>query len=115
MAGRNKFGAKPVVVDGVRFDSTGEYKRWQDLQLLERAGKISNLRRQVVHELAPGVKFEGAKRAQPPLRMVIDFAYVREGREVLEDHKSPATITPVFVAKRHMLLHKFGLQVRVHS
>jgi hypothetical protein len=114
MAKRNKYGAKPVVAGGIRFDSTGEYERWQELQLLQAAGKISELERQVVFQLAPSVKFEGAKRAQPALRMVIDFSYVENHRRILEDHKSPATITPVFVAKRHMLLHSLGYQVRVH-
>lgn len=112
---RHKYGAKPVVKDGVRFDSTGEFRRWAELQLFERAGEISGLRRQVVFELAPSVKFTGAKRAQPALRMVIDFAYLRDGVEILEDHKSPATITPVFVAKRHLLLHVHGRQLEVHS
>lgn len=33
--------------DGIVFDSLGELKRWEELRLLERAGKIRELRRQV--------------------------------------------------------------------
>ena len=52
MAG-NKFGAKRVVtVDGV-FASMHEHERWLQLRLMERAGKISNLQKQVTFELLP--------------------------------------------------------------
>jgi len=43
---RPKYGAKPQVVDGVRFASKAEAKRDAELVLLERAGEISNLKRQ---------------------------------------------------------------------
>ena len=43
----NKYHAKKVTVDGMTFDSKREYARWRDLQLLERAGEITDLRRQV--------------------------------------------------------------------
>ena len=54
MAG-NKFGAKKVTdpITGFVFDSKKEHKRWSELFLLERAGKIRNLRRQVKYELIP--------------------------------------------------------------
>ena len=42
----SKFRNTPVVVDGVRFASKLEAKRWQELRLLERAGKITDLQRQ---------------------------------------------------------------------
>ena len=37
--------------DGIVFDSLSELKRWEELRLLERAGKISELRRQVAFPL----------------------------------------------------------------
>lgn len=40
-------GAKPIVVDGIKFPSQREAARWQDLRLLEIANHISNLKRQV--------------------------------------------------------------------
>ena len=48
MAG-NKFGAKKFQdpFTGDVFDSKAEYKRWRELLLLRRTGKISNLKRQV--------------------------------------------------------------------
>ena len=40
---RNKYGAKPTIVDGTRFDSTKEANRYGELRLLEKAGAITNL------------------------------------------------------------------------
>ncbi|MEP0454477.1 MAG: DUF1064 domain-containing protein, partial [Roseibium sp.] len=43
-----KYGAQRTVVDGVTFDSKKEAARWAQLCLLQRAGQISDLKRQVV-------------------------------------------------------------------
>lgn len=40
---RNKYGAKPTVVDGIRFHSKRESERYLELKLLERAKKIEDL------------------------------------------------------------------------
>jgi len=44
---RSKFGAKPTIVDGIRFHSTGEAKRWMELLTLQAAGEVRDVRRQV--------------------------------------------------------------------
>ena len=43
----SKYGNRKTEVDGIVFDSAKEARRWQELQLLERAGEIRNLKRQV--------------------------------------------------------------------
>lgn len=48
---RQKFNARKTVVDGKVFASAGEARRWQELELLERAGKIRNLQRQVKYDI----------------------------------------------------------------
>ena len=59
----NKFGAKKITdpATGFVFDSKAEYKRWCELRLLERAGKISRLRRQVSYELIPAQREESTE------------------------------------------------------
>ena len=42
-----KYGNKKIDTPDGRFDSRGEYRRWQDLKLLEAAGEIRSLKRQV--------------------------------------------------------------------
>ena len=47
----SKYGNKKIEYNGEVFDSKKEYKRWCELKLLERAGKISDLKRQVKYVL----------------------------------------------------------------
>lgn len=79
-------------VAGQRFDSVAEGKRFAELQLLERAGQITELRRQVNYPLqyrgADGalvaVRYDSGRRAfyRP------DFVYRdRDGREIVEEYK----------------------------
>ena len=112
----SKYRAIKTVVDGITFDSKAEARRYGELIMLERAGRISGLTRQVSYELAKGVKFEGEKRAKPPLRYIADFVYCdidAGGVIVCEDVKGVQT--PLFRAKRHWMLAVHGVQVRVTS
>ena len=109
-----KYGNRKVVVDGLTFDSKRESQRWGELQMLERAGHIRDLRRQVAYELVPGVKFTGDKRAKPAIRYFADFVYVEGDRETIEDIKSPASANlQAFKLKRHLLLALHGREVKV--
>ena len=106
-----KYRNQPVVIDGVRFDSKREANRWQELKILERAGKISMLRRQVPFVLAAPVKIEGEKRARPALRSVVDFTYWCDCAFVVEDTKGRET--PVSRIKRHLMKSVYGIDVRI--
>lgn len=109
-----KFRNRRTTTDSGTFDSAKEARRWGELQLMERAGLISRLERQVPYELAPGVRFLEAKRAQPALRIVVDFRYQEQGQTVLEDTKGgKATQTRAFIIKRHLLLSLHGLHIRI--
>lgn len=107
----NKYGAKKTVVDGIKFDSRAEARRYVDLRLLQLAGKISGLTLQVPFELAPGVKFEGAARKTPALRYVADFVYKEGDEVVIEDTKG--VITDGFRIKRHLMKTVLGYDVRL--
>ena len=48
-----KYYSKKVTRDGMTFDSVKEYKRYCELRLLEKAGAIADLQRQVEFELIP--------------------------------------------------------------
>lgn len=111
------------IVDGMRFDSKGEAARWQDLKLLQAAGKICELERQVVFELAPSVQYEGQKPT-PPLRYKADFCYFEEGkrmggpnpRYVVEDYKGKSyggkgRMSREYKIKRHLMLAVHKIEV----
>jgi hypothetical protein len=107
----HKYRAKPCVIDGEKFRSQKEARRHQELVLLQRAGRISELRREVPLVLAPGVKIAGEKRARPAMKYVADWCYRDEtGALVYEDAKGFAT--PVFRLKKHLMKTVHGIDVK---
>ncbi|ESH90772.1 hypothetical protein B551_0222650 [Cupriavidus sp. HPC(L)] len=106
--GKSKYRNTRVSLNGMKFDSRREMERYIHLAEMEREGRISGLRRQVVYELAPGVVIQGRKR--PALRYVADFVYRDgEGREVTEDVKGK--ITEGYRIKRH-LMAVMGIEIK---
>lgn len=101
----NKYNVAPKhlrTVDGVTFDSAAEAYRWSELLLLQRAGLISNLRRQVRIELIP--RFTRNGRPVLGVDYIADFAYLdQDGHEIFEDLKGHRTA--VYIIKRKMLLY----------
>ena len=100
-----KYNNTKIRVDGRLFDSKAESARWQELQLLERAGEIKELERQVEYELIPKQKGERA------VKYIADFRYVdHDGKTVVEDTKGVKT--PVYILKRKLLLWVHGIRIR---
>lgn len=110
--GRRKYANEPTTVDGIRFDSKAEAKRYFELRILEKAGVISGLQRQVRYVLVP-------KQARPSggiereKAYVSDFVYVEKatGRTVVEDVKGAEPA--VWGLKRALMLHVHGIEIRV--
>ena len=78
--------------DGFVYDSKTEMLRGMDLQLLQRAGEISDLQRQVKFPLefkcsCGGITVMAGKR---PAHYTADFVYTEKGRRVVEDVKGYA-------------------------
>ncbi|MCR5810977.1 MAG: DUF1064 domain-containing protein [Lachnospiraceae bacterium] len=120
MIGRNKYHNRKYSADGEVFDSKKEYQRWQELKLLEKAGEITELRRQVPFELLPNQREPdkiGPRGGRKPGRIierkavyVADFVYKdRAGREVIEDCKGMRTKD--YILKRKLLLFRFGIRI----
>lgn len=106
-----KYGNRKTTVDGITFDSAKEAQRWQELKLLERAGQIFELQRQVPFVLIPKQERNG-KVIERPVVYKADFVYTENGEEVVEDVKSPATKTREYIIKRKLLLWQYGLTIR---
>lgn len=101
----NKYGARKVTApDGQVFDSRKEYSRWCNLRLLERAGKISDLKRQVCFELIPKLAGERA------CRYVADFVYNEDGKTVVEDCKGYRT--EGYKIKRKLMLWVHNIRIK---
>lgn len=83
---RPKYGNRKVTdAEGNVHDSTKEYRRWCELELRQRAGEISDLRRQPVFDLLVNDVLV--------CRYVADAVYVENatGSKVVEDTKSEPT------------------------
>ncbi len=100
-----KYGNKPATVDGIRFDSRAEARRWQELKLLERAGEIAGLERQV--------RFSIDWNGSPITTYVADFVYIdcRTGARIVEDIKGVAT--PEFKLKAKLFEANYGFPITV--
>lgn len=103
----NKYGAKKITdpVTGEKFDSKKEYYRWCELRLLQRAGKIADLQRQVKYELIPKQKGERA------CTYLADFVYKdSNGNTVVEDTKGVRT--DAYRIKRKLMLWVHGIRIK---
>jgi hypothetical protein len=108
----HKYGAKPTIIDGVRFASKAEARRYQELRLLEKAGEVKELELQPKFPLHVPVKGR-ANLFQQVAFYVADFRYRRGPRGVLviEDVKSKPTKTPVYRLKKRMFETQYGLDI----
>lgn len=85
-----KYHNTKTEVDGVMFDSLKEANRFQELRMLEKAGQIKDLRRQVRYELQEGFIGMYGKPVRP-IYYIADADYWENGKHIVEDTKSPAT------------------------
>lgn len=110
----NKFFAKKVIVDGMKFDSVAEARRWRTLTWLQRGGVIKDLQRQVKYIVIPAQYDSNHKMVESSMSYIADFVYCEDGKLVVEDvkgyKKGPAY--QLFVAKRKLMLERYGIRVR---
>ncbi len=102
--GLRKFRNVPCEVDGIKFDSKAEARRYNELKLFVRAGDLSNL------ELQP--KFPLIVNGALVCTYVADFSYEQRGYRIIEDVKSTATKTPQYRIKIKLLKALTGIEVR---
>lgn len=108
-----KYRNRKVEHEGMTFDSEKELRRWRVLVLMQDAGHITELRRQVAFELAPAVRLDGEARMKTALRYIADAVYVQDGKLIVEDVKSkPTRTTAIYRAKKHLLATVHNLQIK---
>lgn len=118
---RNK---KVTAANGEVFDSRKEYFRWHELSLLEKAGEISQLQRQVKFELIPAKREvyerysdktgkrlkDGVRTLEKECSYIADFVYQQGGETIVEDTKGVRT--EAYKIKRKLMLHVHGIRIR---
>ena len=124
----NKYHSKKArTADGILHDSRKEARRWSELLLLERAGAITGLQRQVKYVLVPkqeetfaryGVNgnrlADGTRVVERECAYIADFVYTKDGEEVVEDVKgySRGVAYDLFTIKRKLMLYIHHIRVR---
>jgi hypothetical protein len=104
-----KYRNEPTVLDGMRFDSKAEARRYAELKIMEKAGVISDLQRQVKYVLIPA-QARPSGGTERECSYIADFTYVRDdGVKVCEDVKGAAT--PEYRLKRKLILHVHGVEI----
>ncbi len=96
----SKYYSKKVVVDGITFDSKKEANRYSELKMLEKAGKIKDLKLQHQFVLQPPFRKNG--KAIRAITYVADFTYydLEKMKNVVEDVKGYKT--DVYSMKKKM-------------
>lgn len=93
--------------------SKKEAQRKRELELLERAGRIENLRCQVPFELIPMQKING-KCVERACKYVADFVYIQDGKQIVEDVKGykGGQAYALFTVKRKLMLWRYGIRIK---
>ena len=109
----NKYHNRKVLFDGETFDSKHEAQRWAELKLLERAGEICELERQVSFCLIPTQRDEiTGKVIEREAKYIADFVYRdrKTYKLIVEDAKGMKT--EVYKLKKKLMLYRHGIQIR---
>jgi hypothetical protein len=107
----NKYGAKPLVLDGIRFNSRAEAARYIQLKDAEKAGKIWDLK---VH---PHWRFKNGKRYYADFKydtMRPNIVGIMYCPKIAEDVKGgKATMTALAKFKIAQMMTEFGIDVEI--
>lgn len=122
---RKYYNVKTQTSDGIVFDSYKEARRWEQLILLQRAGEIVELQRQVPYELIPnqyetyeryskkGERLkDGTKLVERKVEYIADFVYhdAKTGEIIVEDTKGVKTKD--YIIKRKLMYAVHGIKIR---
>lgn len=118
-----KYHNRKITVDGKTFDSRKEYRRYNELVLLERAGKIKNLETQKEFVLIPaqyenftrygkkGQRLKDGRRCiEKACFYKADFVYTENGETVVEDTKGFKTKDYIIKRKLMLYIHKIRIK-----
>lgn len=119
-----KYKNKKIEIDGIKFDSTKEGKRYLVLKQALYDGKIQDLKLQVKYELIPSIKEEyvehlktkdrvKTRTLQLPITYTCDFQYMKDGELIIEDIKaSPKLLPKEFVLKEKLMFWKYRIRIK---
>ena len=106
----NKYRNKKTQIDMYVFDSIAESKRYKELALLQRAGKITELQLQPKFLLQESFRKNG--KTYRKIEYIADFMYEEKNKIIVEDVKGKET--EVFKLKRKLFEKKYpALELKI--
>lgn len=103
---KRKYRNEKVQYDGRTFDSKWEMERYCELKLLEKAGRIKDLKCQQRFVLIE------KSTEHRETAYVADFTYYENGKLVVEDCKSKITKTSTYKIKKKLMFERYGIKIR---
>ena len=121
---QTKYRSKKAYYQTLVFDSKKEKNRYVELCLLEKAGGINNLRRQVKFLLIPtqveyyerysektGKRLkDGVRVLERECNYIADFVYEQDGKTIVEDTKGFKT--PDYIIKKKLMLYTHKIKIK---
>ena len=109
---KRKYNNVRTAYKGKMYASKIEANRAAELQILERAGVIKDLKTQVKFVLCPTQRING-KVVERGISYYADFTYYdKEGNYIVEDTKSPITRkSDKYIIKRKLMLDIYNIRI----
>ena len=119
------YNIKTRASDGKVLDSVKEARRYEELLILQKAGKIRDLQTQVDYELVPaqhefyerysksGERLkDGCRLVERAVYYIADFVYtdVETGKSIVEDTKGVKT--KEYIIKRKLMYAVHGIRIK---
>lgn len=107
-----KYNNQKQIVDGQKFDSKHEKRRFDTLMQMQRMGLIQDLKTQVSFDLLPTVRYPVAGKTSRRRVYIADFTYMQDGKLKVEDAKSESTAKDsTYSLKKHLMMHVHGIEI----
>lgn len=96
-------------------DSLREYRRLKELELMQKKGLISSLKKQVPFELIPSQRENPnnpkSKVLERSVKYIADFMYLREKDRTLVIEDAKGMRTKEYIIKRKLMLYVHGIVI----
>lgn len=107
----SKYRNQRTEVGGIKFASKREARRYQELKTLEASGMITALALQVRYPLTVGDIKVGTYVADFVYRKATKMEFTYAYDTVVEDVKSPPTMTPLYKLKKKLMFAIHGIKI----